>query len=193
MGHRRLVVVGYASESGGFEPGYSFALIGGSGGEADIITTKINFLKTATLLTELDGKAVDEEALLGALETIQRRVEKKFSKGMDEVSVEYSKPVPKHVLDAANVDIICQDPRLSMPSPGRRMLVIKQSSIEKNGKKVETIDPAELSVLLDIAASAYSIEKVQPGKNAKPTKAIKNQILSSEGFALGRAGIRSRM
>ena len=61
-----------------------------------------------------------------------------------------------------------------MPSPGRRMLVIKRSSIEKNGKTVETIDPAELSVLLDIAASAYSIEKVEPGKKAKPTKAIKN-------------------
>ena len=80
-----------------------------------------------------------------------------------------------------------------MPSPGRRILVIKRSSIEKNGKKVDTIDPAELSFLLDIAASAYSIEKVQLGKNAKPTKAIRAQILRSEGFALGREGIRSRM
>jgi len=127
------------------------------------------------------------------LDAIQKRVEKKFSKGMNEVSEEYSKPVPKHKLDAAIVDIICQDPRLSMPSPGRCMLVIKRSSIEKNGKAVETIDLAELSFLLDIAASAYSIEKVQPSKNAKVTKAIKNQILSSEGFALGRDGIRSRM
>jgi hypothetical protein len=150
-------------------------------------------LKTATLLTELDGKTVNEEALLGALDAIQKRVEKKFSKGMDEVSVEYSRPVPPHKLAEANVKIICQDPRLSMPSPGRRMLVIKGSSIEKNDKTVDTVDPDDLSFLLDIAASAYSIEKVQPGKNAKGTKAIKNQILSSEGFALGRDGIRSRM
>jgi hypothetical protein len=195
MGHRRLVVVGKASESGGFEPGYTFALIGGSASDpnADIVANKINFLKTATLLTELGGKTVDETALLGALEAMQRRVEKKFSKGMGEVSVEYSKPVPQHKLDEANVAIICQDPRLSMPSPGRRMLVIKQSPIEKNGKKVETIDPAELSVLLDIAASAYCIETAHVGKAATFTKAIKNLILSSEGFALGRAGIRSRM
>jgi hypothetical protein len=136
---------------------------------------------------------VIEEALLGALAAIQKRVEKKFSKGMNEVTVEYSKPVPRHKLDEASVDIICQDPRLSIPSPGRRMLVIKRSSIEKNGKTVETIDPAELSFLLDIAASAYSIEKVQLGKNAKPTKAIKTQILKSDGFAAGRAAIRSRM
>ena len=109
------------------------------------------------------------------------------------MSVEYSKPVPKHMLDAANVDIICQDPRLSMPSPGRRMLVIKQSSIEKNGKSVEPIDAAELSVLLDIAASAYCIEDVHPSKKAKAYRDIKDQIMQSEGFKSGRAGIRSRM
>jgi hypothetical protein len=112
---------------------------------------------------------------------------------MNEVTVEYSKPVPRHKLDEANVDIICQDPRLSMPSPGRRMLVIKRSSIEKNDKTVETIDPDELSYLLDIAASTYCIETVQVGKKAKAYRAIKEQILSSDGFALGRAGIRSRM
>ena len=112
---------------------------------------------------------------------------------MSKVTVEYSKPVPRHKLDEANVDIICQDPRLSMPSPGRRMLVIKRSSIEKNGKTIETIDPAELSFLLDMAASAYCIENVQPSKNAKAYRAIKDQIMSSEGFVLGRDGIKSRM
>jgi len=193
MGSSRLVVVGQASESGGFEPGYSFALIGGSGGVDDIISTKINFLKTATLLTELDGKAVDEEALLGAFETIQRRVEKKFSKGMDEVSVEYSKRVEPHQLLAANVKIICQDPRLSMPSPGRRMLVIKKSTIVNNGKSVEPIDPDVLSDLLDIAASAYCIEDVHLGKRAKSSKNVRAQIMDSEGFKAGRDSIRSRI
>jgi hypothetical protein len=193
MGSSRLVVVGKASESGGFEPGYSFALIGGSGGADDVISTKINFLKTATLLTQLDGKPVDDNALLGALETIQRRVEKKFSHGMDEVSVEYSKPVPPHKLAQANVKIICQDPRLSMPSPGRRMLVIKKSTILKNGKSVEPIDPEVLSDLLDIAASAYCIEDVHVGKRASTSKHVKAQMMASEGFQAGRASIRSRI
>ena len=136
---------------------------------------------------------MSEEALLGALAAIQNRVEKKFSKGMNEVTVEYSKPVPRHKLDEANVDIICQDPRLSMPSPGRRMLVIKRISIEKNDKTVNTIDPDDLSFLLNIAASTYCIETSHVGKNAKAYKTIKQQILSSDGFALGRAGIRARM
>jgi len=194
-GHMRLVVVGVASESGGFEPGYEFALIGNENSYSnnDPIDVKINFLKTATLLTELDGEVVSEDALLGALAAIQKRVEKMFSKGMGEVTVEYSKPVPQHKLDEANVDIICQDPRLSMPSLGRRMLVIKRSSIEKNDKTVNTIDPHEMSFLLDIAANTYGIETAYVGKSAKTYKAIKQQILDSEGFALGRAGIRARM
>jgi hypothetical protein len=150
-------------------------------------------LRTATLLTELDGKTVNEEALLGALDAIHNRVENKFSKGMDEVSVEYSKPVTKHILDAAHVDIICQDPRLSMPSPGRRMLVIKKSTIVNNGKSVEPIDPAVLSDLLDIAASAYCIEDVKFGKNARASRHIKAQMMESEGFQAGRASIRSRI
>ena len=150
-------------------------------------------MKTATLLAALDGEDVSEAALLGALAAIQKRVEKMFSKGMGEVTVEYSKPVPQYKLDEANVDIICQDPRLSMPSPGRRMLVIKRSSIEKNGKTVRTIDPDEMLFLLDIVASTYGIEGAQVGKKATSTRAIKQQILDSAGFALGRAGIRARM
>ena len=80
-----------------------------------------------------------------------------------------------------------------MPSPGPRMLVIKRSSIEKNDKTVNTIDPDDLSFLLDIAASTYCIETAHVGKKAKAYKTIKEQILSSDGFALGRAGIRARI
>ena len=148
----RLIVIGYASEHSGFEPGYSFALIGG--GQSDSVTTKINFLKTATLLTQLDGRPVSEEALLGALAAIQQEVENKFSKGMDEVTVAWSTVVSKEELDQANVNIICQSPTLSLPGPGRRMLVIKQDAIENRGQKVETIDPEELHHLLDLAAAA---------------------------------------
>ena len=48
---------------------------------------KTNFLKTATLLTEVEGKPVSEEALPGALAAIQQKVDNKLSKGMDKVSV----------------------------------------------------------------------------------------------------------
>ena len=187
----RLVVVGFADEHSGFEPGYQFALIGG--GHSDSVTTKINFLKTATLLTQLDGRPVSEEALLGALAALHQEVENKFSKGMNEVSVAWSKAVSQQELDMAQVDIICQNTALSLPSPGRRMLVIKKDAIENRGEKVETIDPGELHYLLDLAASTYDIENTKVGAKATATKKIRNDMLSSEAFRLGRQAILSRM
>ena len=179
-GGMRLITVGSASEHSGFEDGYQFALIGG--GHGDSVDVKIKFLQTATLLTELDGRPVSEEALLGALAAIQQKVENKFSKGMDEVSVASSKVVSQQELDQANVDIICQSPTLSLPGPGRRMLVIKQDAIENRGQKVETIDPEELHYLLDLAASTYDIETAWEAV----TKKRKREMLESMAFRLGR-------
>ena len=190
-GNMRLIVVGLASEASGFEPGYQFALIGG--GHCDSIDTKINFLRTAVLLTELYGRPVSEEALLGALAAIQQKFEKQFSKGLNEVSVASSKVVSQQELDQANVDIICQSPTLSLPGPGRRMLVIKQDAIENRGQKVETIDPAELHYLLDLAASTYDIENTRVSATAAATKQIKREMLESDAFRLGRESILSRM
>ena len=51
------------------------------------VDVKTNFLKTVTLLTEVEGKPVSEEALLGALAATQQKVDNKLSKGMDKVSV----------------------------------------------------------------------------------------------------------
>ena len=152
-GGMRLITVGSASEHSGFENGYHFALIGG--GHGDSVDVKIKFLQTATLLTELNGRPVSEEALEGALFAIQETVENKFANGMAEVSVAYPKLVSQRELDQANVDIFCQSGTLSLPGPGRRMLVIKQDAIENRGQKVETIDPEELDRLLDLAATAY--------------------------------------
>ena len=180
-GSTRLIVVGLANESNGFLPGYQFAFIGDARGDG-AVDIKLNFLKTATLLTELEGMPVTEEALLAALAAIQLQVEKKFSKGMDEVSVAYSEKVDQCTLDQANVDIICQSPILSMPGPGRRILVIKQKDIEKQGRNVQTIDRELLHFLLDVVASTYAIEHTPVGPRAKATKEVKSAILKSEGF-----------
>jgi hypothetical protein len=135
---------------------------------------------------------VRDEALLGAPAAIQNKVEKKFSKGMREVSVEYSKPVPQSELDRLNLDIICQDPRLSMPGPGRRMLVIKKSKIEENGRQVMEIEPADFHFLLDVAASTYDIEHTETGKGSA-TRKLQWTIVESEGFKLGRSAIEARI
>ena len=188
----RLVVLGFASEHAGFEPGYEFALIGSTASSSDGIDLKIGFLKSATLLTQLNGKPVSDEALLEALALLQKKVENKFSKGMREISVEWSQVVSREQLDAANVDIICQDPTLSMPGPGRRMLVIKKDLIEQNGRQLLEIDPMEFHALLDIAASTYDIENTET-KPGTADRKLQWRIQQSEGFRLGRTAIQSRM
>jgi hypothetical protein len=188
----RLVVLGFASEHSGFEPGFEFALIGSSPAHSGGVATKINFLKTATLLTHLGGKPVSDQALLAAMAVIQKKVENKYSKGMREISVEWSQVVSREQLDAANVDIICQDPTLSMPGPGRRMLVIKKDLIEQNGRQLLEIDPMEFHALLDIAASTYDIENTET-KAGTSSRKLQWSIQQSEGFRLGRSAIQSSM
>ena len=181
--------MGLASESMGFEPGYQFALIGE---QSDSVYAKISFLQCATSLTELDGYPVSEEALLGALATLQPELQNKFSKGKDEVNVEYSKEVSACELDLANVDIICQSATLSMPGPGRRMLVITKAAIENREHKVETIDQDDLNYLLDFAASTYDIENTKVGLKASATKQMNRDMLLSDVFLRGRSSIRPR-
>ena len=101
--------------------------------------------------------------------------------------------VPTALLDQGNVDIICQHPTLSMPGPGRRMLVITKAAIENRGQKVETIDQDYLHYLLDLAASTYDIENTKVGAKATATKQIKRDMLTSEAFLLGREFILPRV
>ena len=192
-GHMRMAVLGFSNEVSGFEPGYQFCLVGEISNDTgfDSIDNKINFLKTATMLKFLNGRPVSEDALLSALEAMQDSVHNKFKRGMDEVSTMTSKVVPKEVLDAANVDIICQDPRLSMPGPGRRFLVITQAKIEERGGNLETINKQEFHDLLDIAASTYDIEGTEP--TGKGTKRLKQAVLASPAVRMGRILIASRM
>ena len=160
-------------------------------GNFDSIDNKINFWKTATMLKLLNGRPVSQEALLSALEAMQASVHNKFKQGMSEVTSMTTKAVPQHVLDEANVDIICQDARLSMPGLGRRFLVIRKDAIEVKGRKGETIDSNDLHYLLDLAASTYDIESIEP--KGKGTKRLNNDIPASPAFRSGREFIAARI
>ena len=134
-----------------------------------------------------------ESNLLGALARMQQVVTARFSKGMDEVVVCYSCKVEKWKLDEINCDVICQSPTLSLPGPGKSFLVIDRERIVASGKQVEVIDREYLDYLLDLSASTYAIEDTKVGAKATATKAVKQAIQRSRGFAEGRAAILSRM
>ena len=189
-GYMRLVVLGFANEHSGFEHGYQFALIRSTPEDDDAIDAKINLLQTATLLTQLNGRPVSEEALLAPLEIIQQRFKHQLSNGMNMITIAFSKYVSTYQLDCANVDIICQGTSLSMPGPGRRMLVIERDTIELFGMQVQEMDPADFHVLLDVAGSTYNIEDVKGGKLSK---SIKQQILRSGWFKAGRSAIEQSL
>ena len=172
----------------GLSPGYQFAYVGHCSDKTD---NKINFLRTATLLTFLGDRAVTEDNLLAALSLTQDTVQAKFSRGMAEVRTAVSKKITQGELDYANVDIICQSNVLSMPGPGRKSLVIDKRLIEQEGRKIEVIKEDFLDYLLDVASSTCAIEDMYPSGDGG--KAMKRHILSTQGFADGRRAISSRL
>ena len=155
-GHMRMVIVGRATEEFGFSEPPRFAYIG----QADAgIDNKVAFLRTAALLTELEGKPVTASSLLGALEVLNARVEAKFSRGLAEMTLKYSmKPEPWQ-LEQSGTTVVCEDPRLSLAGFGVPYKVIDKQLIKQ---EVVTIDNAELHFLLDIASSAYVVEDSCP-------------------------------
>jgi hypothetical protein len=181
-----MLVIGFASETGGFEPGYQFAYVGNCSVATE---NKINFLRTATLLTALGDRTITEGNLLAALTVIQNTVQAKFSKGMKETRMAVSKRIPQDDLDYAQVDIICQSHVLSMPGPGRKFLVIDKTLIERDGREVEVINEKFFNYLLDVASSTYAVEDMRPSGDGG--KAMKYLILGTEGFAVGRSAIAS--
>ena len=78
-----------------------------------------------------------------------------------------------------------------MPGLGRRFLVITQAKIEERGGNLETINKQEFHDLRDIAASTYDIEGTEP--TGKGTKRLKQAVLASPVFRMGRILIASRM
>jgi hypothetical protein len=170
-GHRRLFVLGEASTSKGFAPGYRFGFAGALSAKTDNL---IMFLKSVTALRFLDGKAVTKEALLQCIEKANNEVHKKFSAGMREVKAVTSRIDRKKLADA-NCHATCEDPRLSLRSSGKVFLAIDFSTIQ-----VEEWSEAEVVALLKIVAAGLNIEEHEPEGPAQWY--LKQEILDSPGF-----------
>ena len=143
-------------------------------------------------LTLLNGKPVSDTALLAVVQALHMRVQHTFTQGTNQVSQAFSMPVSQEMLDSANVDIICWDPRWSMPRPGHPMWVIRRHVLEKHGSQVHMIQHTELNYLLDLAASTYDIESatIRPGGSKEK---ILRDVVQSEAFKLGRLHIAGHM
>jgi hypothetical protein len=186
-----MIVLGFASDAAGFEPGYRFALFDRDHMGLDI-DNKCLFLQSLQKLTLLNGKPVSDVALLAVAKALHVRVQHTFSQGTNQVSQAFSMPVSQEMLDSANVDIICWDPRWSMPRPGHPMWVIRKHVLEKHGSQVHMIQHTELNYLLDLAASIYDIESAVSRPNRETRKLIWD-IVQSGAFKLGRLHIAAHV
>ena len=189
----QMIVLGFASDAAGFEPGYRFALIDHTRGQMECdIDRKYFFLKSLQKLTLLNGKPVSDTALLAVVQALHMRVQHTFTQGTNQVSQAFSMPVSQEMLDSANVDIICWDPRWSMPRPGHPMWVIRKDVLEKHGRQVHMITHTELNYLLDLAASTYDIESATYRPGGSKEKILRD-VVQSEAFKLGRLHIAGHM
>ena len=186
-----MIVLGFASDTVGFEPGYRFALFDRDQMGLDI-EYKCCILKSLQKLTLLNGKPVSDAALFAVVRAMHMRVQHIFTEGTNQVSQAFSMPVSQEMLDSANVDIICWDPRWSMPRPGHPMWVIRRDVLEKHGSQVHTIQHTELHYLLDLAASTYDIESTVSRPGSATRKLIRDMV-QSEAFKLGRLRIAAHM
>jgi hypothetical protein len=181
----RLVVVGNGTGQFGFSEPPRFAFIGPVDTKVD---HKIQLLRTATLLQELDGAPITASSLLGALDALNRCVERTFSRGCPAVTVKRSVAPTTWQLEQAAASFVCEDPILSLPGFGLPYKVIDKQLMTED---VRTIDSAELNFLLDIASSAYAVEDAP--ESGPLSKRMKWQIPASEGFRQGRQAIRMRV
>ena len=182
-----MVVIGDGNPTRGFRPGsYTFSYIGDI---SDKTNNKINFLKGAALLKELDGQPVTRYALLGALQVIHDKTNATFSRGMPEVSTRHSCMISKEKLDTHQIDIVCEHPALSLRAQNQPYQVIEKRDIKQ---QVNVIDEVYLNYLLDSASSAYDVDAMW-SKLGDGGKKIYWELTQSKGFAEGRTAIRQRL
>ena len=171
-GAKRLVVVGTTSPTYGFSPGYRMYRIGTPTPE---IENKIAMLRTAKVLSVLDGKPITQESLLQAIHTCNEEVSACFARGMQEVRPYTVVIPPKGDLDYYGVRVICEDVRLSARQAGLVYLGIDTSRLT-----IPVIDMQELDVLLDISAAALDLDKMRIEGPANLQ--LRNEIQQSPGF-----------
>ncbi len=148
----------------------------------------MNFLKTCSILEAMNGAKITKDSLLAVTELINNKVEKTFSKGMKEVKPVTSCSIDKGTLDAAAVDLICEDSRLSLRVQGFQYLVIDRRLIDY---EVPIIDEQFLVYLLDIAASMYDMDASWP--SGQGDRKLWWSITGSDGFKEGRKVLESRL
>ena len=185
---KRLIVIGDADDSKGYsfayKAGFSFAYAGHIDHKLE---DKIQFLKTAEALTQLDGRdiTISKDTLLEVIAACNDSVSKKFSIGKKEVREIKSKVVTDVELALRQVHLICQDGCPSMHRMGHPYCALDLSK-----SVVHDIEEAEFQFLIEVSAAMLDVEAV-PVPAMSPAMKLKKEIMDSAGFKKARTLLKS--
>ena len=108
------------------------------------------------MLMTLAGRQLTTENYRIAIQIINDRMGRKFSKGVSEIVTCKSRVVDSWEVEETGARFVCEDPRLSMPCMGKEFQAI---DLKRCNRDVPKIDADELHFVLDLAAAALDVEK----------------------------------
>ena len=171
--------------------------IGGNGGEGDTFSdyiyayigwipqaleNRINFIKGCVLLKQINGRVIGKEVLIKAITELNAVLETRF-KNLEEVGVFTAKdPLTHDYFKVRGAQILCEDPRLSLATPGQSY---KGIDLRRVKSPPAVLTPDEVEFLVDTIAGTLDVEAVvtKPGSG---NRKIQWDILGSEHFKRSR-------
>lgn len=167
-----------------YQAGFSFAYIG----QIDLkLLNKIEFLKNAEALTQLDGRdiTISKDTLHNVIAACSDSLSKKFSIGTTEVRAIRSKKVTTTTLASKHIQLVCLHTRPSMHMMGYPYLAFDVSK-----SVVHDIEEGEFKLLIEVSAAMLDVEAV-PVPAMSPAMKLKKEIMDSAGFKKARTLLKS--
>ena len=131
------------------------------------LENRINFIKACVLLKQINGRTIDKEMLLRAIAEVNALIENRF-KRLEEAEVFTAKDPQEHdYFKWCGAKILCEDPRLSLASPGQSF---KGVNLRRARNPPLELTPDEVEFLVDTIAGALDIESVGTKSGTKTHK-----------------------
>ena len=179
QGTTRVFAIGGNDDKGDTYSGYIYAYIGAI---PQALENRIIFIKGCVLMKQINGRAVTKEVLLQAITELNTVLETRF-KDLKEVRVfTAADPMTHDYFRHSGAKILCEDPRLSLATPGQSYKGIDLRRV-KNPPAVLT--PDEVEFLVDTIAGTLDVEAVvtKPGSS---DRRIQWSIMESGHFKRAR-------
>ena len=179
QGDKRVFAIGGNCGEGEVFTDYIYAYIGAI---PQSLENRINFIKGCVLLKQINGRVIGKETLLTAIAELNCMLETRF-KNLEGVEIFTAKDPQTHdYFKWHGAQILCEDSRLSLATPGQSFKGINLRSIKSPPAE---LTPDEVEFLVDTIAGTLDIEAVATRPKTQ-THRLKWDILESGHFKRAR-------